>query len=483
MRYRKDQYQAYIRALTRRKNRGAKRAAWGALACVTLLAVYFGVQLKPDASQVISPLPPEAMSPMAQVEGPLEGKPESPPAEFPNPGARGPWDQKFGDLLKTEAVTVSPGDTLGRILRRAGIANEEAYEIIQTLKKEFDPAKLRQGHTIYLDFINSEPYPPFFQRLRLRLGPRKEIQLIKDMDSGYTVRQTMRELSSRHSQAAATIRSSLYQAARSAGIPMEVFLQVLRAYAYDVDFQRDIQPGDRIEVLYEEKMDADGRFIQAGPVLYASLRTCGRNLRVYRHHARGDEIPRLFDEDGKSIQKALMLTPIDGARLSSGYGMRRHPILGYNKMHKGLDFAAPTGTPIMAAGDGIVEYSGRRGSYGNYIRIRHPDMYQTIYGHMSGYADGMKSGVRVKQGEVIGYVGSTGRSTGPHLHFEVRHGGKPVNPAAIKTPPGRALEGEELARFLLAKNRLEALYASLTEEGKKLAAAGPKKADAAVASQ
>jgi murein DD-endopeptidase MepM/ murein hydrolase activator NlpD len=177
-----------------------------------------------------------------------------------------------------------------------------------------------------------------------------------------------------------------------------------------------------------------------------------------------------------------MLTPIDGARLSSGYGMRKHPIMGYNKMHRGLDFAAPRGTPIMAAGDGIVEYAGRRGTYGHYIRIRHPNMYQTVYAHLRSYAKGMKRGVRVKQGETIGYVGSTGRSTGPHLHFEVRHGGSPVNPATVKTPPGRELEGKELKRFLATKSRLETLYASLTED-KKLADAGRKLPEDAIARQ
>jgi murein DD-endopeptidase MepM/ murein hydrolase activator NlpD len=161
-----------------------------------------------------------------------------------------------------------------------------------------------------------------------------------------------------------------------------------------------------------------------------------------------------------------MVTPIDGARMSSGYGMRRHPIQGYNRMHRGLDFAAPTGTPIMAAGDGIVEHAGRKGSYGHYIRIRHPNEYHTAYAHLSRYASGIKSGVRVKQGQTIGYVGSTGVSTGPHLHYEVLHRGKHVNPSTVRTPPGRILEGDALARFHLAKTGLEALYASLEKQAR-----------------
>jgi len=156
-----------------------------------------------------------------------------------------------------------------------------------------------------------------------------------------------------------------------------------------------------------------------------------------------------------------MVTPIDGARLTSGYGMRRHPILGYSRMHPGLDFAAPTGTPIMAAGDGVVEYAGRKGNYGNYIRIRHPNEYHTVYAHMSRFASGIRSGARVRQGETIGYVGSTGMSTGPHLHYEVHHRGEHVNPATVDTPPGRTLEGQELERFMQVKDDLETLFASL----------------------
>lgn len=258
-------------------------------------------------------------------------------------------------------------------------------------------------------------------------------------------------------------------AAREVDLPTETLMQVLRAYSYDVDFQRDIQPGDSIEVLYEEKIDEQGEVVASGNVLFAALHTNGRSLRIYRHET-GNGGTGFYNAKGESVRKALMVTPIEGARLSSGYGMRKHPILGYNKMHEGLDFAASTGTPIMAAGDGVVEYAGRRGSYGNYVRIRHPNQYKTVYAHLSGYAKNIKSGARVEQGQTIGYVGSTGRSTGPHLHYEVLYAGAPINPSKMDTKPGRSLEGEELQRFMLAKAELEELYASL-EDATKLAVA------------
>lgn len=186
-------------------------------------------------------------------------------------------------------------------------------------------------------------------------------------------------------------------------------------------------------------------------------------MPIYRYQTEGKEAD-FFDAHGKSVRKTLMVTPIDGARMSSGYGMRRHPIQGYTRMHHGLDFAAPTGTPIMAAGSGVVEQAGRNGSYGHYIRIRHPNNYHTAYAHLSRYAGGITKGQRVKQGQTIGYVGSTGLSTGPHLHYEVHHRGKNVNPASVKTPPGRTLEGDELKRFQLVKSGLEELYAAIEEQ-------------------
>ncbi len=494
MLYRQYEYQAYIRALKRGRQRGNKKTSWLLLLLATLTAVYFGLHLRP-VSSCISYDPPGSeinlpdtpnRNPQTNIEASGQPEPIPPPcqqARTVHPGARDPWAQDFGASMETQTVRVAAGDTLALILRRSGIEHREAYKVVQALKTVFEPARLREGHELKLDFISSGACPPVFQGLRLELGPREEIQLVKGVAGGFFARRASRELATRHQHVTATVQASLYQAAHQTDMPMDVLMQILRAYSYDVDFQRDIQPGDRIEVLYEEKVDGDGEFVKAGEVLYATLHTCGRKLQVYRFKTADDCISRLFDSQGRSVQKALMLTPVDGARLSSGYGMRKHPILGYNKMHRGLDFAAPMGTPIMAAGDGIVEYAGPRGTYGHYIRIRHPNMYQTVYAHLSRYADNIKKGVRVKQGEAIGYIGSTGRSTGPHLHFEVRHGGTAVNPATVRTPPGRELSGKELERFLLAKTRLETLYASLSKDDKKLAQAENNLSDTGIAHQ
>ncbi len=459
MRYSPSQYRSYISAL-KRSRRSSRVVPWGFTA---LLVVFLGAYAVLQASNV-----PSAHT-LDMQESRLNTSPISKYAEknnhgpASNPAARNAWEQDFGSLLEKKQITVSAGDTLINILHRAGLASPEAYKVIGELRKRFDPAKLRQGHELTLSFVDNQENNAVFQGLSLRTDVCREVQVMRRVGQGFQVRELEHELRTRPARAEAEITSSLYRAAQVANLPTEALLQVLRAYSYDVDFQRDIHPGDRIEVLYQERIDDRGKVVMPGPVLYAALHTNGRTLRIYRHECE-DGGTGFFDSRGKSVQKALMVTPIEGGRMSSGYGMRKHPILGYNRMHEGLDFGAPAGTPIMAAGDGVVEYAGRRGSYGHYIRIRHPNQYQTAYAHMSGYADGLNSGDRVKQGEIIGYVGSTGRSTGPHLHYEVLYARSPVNPKEIDSPPGRKLEGEELQRFMASKNNLEELYASLGDD-------------------
>ncbi|MFO8111039.1 MAG: peptidoglycan DD-metalloendopeptidase family protein [Desulfosalsimonadaceae bacterium] len=383
-----------------------------------------------------------------------------------------PWELRLGAHLKEKVIRVSAGDTMINLLVESGLAASEAYRTAGALEKVFDPRELRQGQELRITFnADSGESGPVFQGLRLMLNVDRELQLIDCPNQGLLARIFDRELETRPVKAAVDIDASLYEAAMDADLPVDVLIQVIRAYSFDIDFQRDIRSGDRIEVMYEEKLDQDGRALTSGAVLYASFHTQGRFLPIYRYEAE-DGVTDFFDAEGKSVKKTLMVTPIDGARMSSGYGMRRHPIQGYNRMHRGLDFAAPTGTPVMAAGNGIVEYAGRNGSYGHYVRIGHPNEYKTVYAHLSRYANGIKKGMRVAQGDIIGYVGSTGVSTGPHLHYEVHHRGKDVNPTSVKTPPGRILEGEELHRFRLAKSRLEQRYASIEKEAKLAEASG-----------
>ncbi|MFW5730928.1 MAG: peptidoglycan DD-metalloendopeptidase family protein [Desulfonatronovibrionaceae bacterium] len=362
-------------------------------------------------------------------------------------------------------VTISSGDTLMDVLTSKGLDRTQAHEIITSMQDVFNPRKIRQGHELILSFEKASSAQPEFKEMNLKLDITREIQVIPCPEQGFAAKEITRSLATKPARAEAAITTSLYNAAIKAGIPVQVLMQMIRAFSFDVDFQRDIRQGDFFEIMYEEKLDQNGNFVRGGAVLYATLNTRGRSLPIYRYETSDGEVD-FFDENGKSVRKTLMLTPVDGARLSSGYGNRLHPILGYNKMHKGLDFAAPTGTPIMAAGDGVVETVKRYGAYGNYIRIRHPNEFHTAYAHLSRYAAGIKSGVRVKQGEIIGYIGSTGRSTGPHLHYEVHHRGRHVNPSTVDTPPGRELKGRELERFEAARDDIKLVFASLKDRRK-----------------
>ena len=256
------------------------------------------------------------------------------------------------------------------------------------------------------------------------------------------------------------ITSSLYLSAVKAGVSASILMEMIRLYSWDVDFQRSIRPGDGFEVMFEKLYTEDGEFARYGNVLYGKLALSGTNLPLYRFTTKAG-LTDYFDAKGKSARKALMRTPINGARLSSGFERRRHPILGYTKMHRGLDFAAPRGTPIYAAGNGTVVYRSRNGAYGNYIRIRHNSEYSTAYGHMSRFSRKIRRGRRVKQGQIIGYVGTTGRSTGPHLHYEVLSRGRQLNPFRLKLPSGKSLKGPELVRFKAERQRTLEKYTSL----------------------
>jgi murein DD-endopeptidase MepM/ murein hydrolase activator NlpD len=237
-------------------------------------------------------------------------------------------------------------------------------------------------------------------------------------------------------------------------------MDLIRAYSWDVDFQRDIQRNDRFEVMFETKVDNDGNRVRTGDILMASLTLSGTELRLIRHELADGSVD-YFNEKGESVRKALLRTPVDGARLSSRFGKRKHPILGYTRMHRGVDFAAARGTPIMAAGDGVVEYAKTNGSYGRYLRIRHNSTYKSAYAHLNSFAKGIGVGSRVKQGQIVAYVGTTGRSTGPHLHYEILRNNAQINPLSLKLPTGQKLEGDELKRFQASRASLEATFAAV----------------------
>lgn len=375
--------------------------------------------------------------------------------------------------IMERVVRVGRGDTLMGILLASGLAQAEAHAAVSALREVYNPRDLRPGHELVLTFraCNETLEEELFEGLKMQVDVDRNVLVQRRDNAEFAAMEEQWELQSVPAVAHGVIDSSLYEAAVDSGLPVPVLMQMIRAYSFDVDFQRDIHPGDSFDVLFERQIDLAGMPVREGPVLYANLQTKGRSMRAYRYTTLDGETD-YFNERGQSVRKTLMLTPIDGARLSSGYGMRRHPILGYSRMHKGLDFAAPRGTPIMAAGDGVVVEGGRKGNYGNAVVLRHPNEYRTLYAHMSRIARGVKSGARVKQGEVIGYVGSTGMSTGPHLHYEVLHRGKHVNPASVVSPPGRSLAGKDLERFRQFTGELENQYAALA--GKKLAQAGTR---------
>ena len=254
-----------------------------------------------------------------------------------------------------------------------------------------------------------------------------------------------------------SIETSLYQDAQVLGAEDQQVVDFAQVFAYDLDFQREVHPGDQFEMVFDVLTDERGKVIRRGNVLYAALNGKAVNKSFYRFTTPDENITDYFQENGESSTKFLMKTPINGARLSSRFGKRRHPISGYTRLHKGTDFAAPTGTPIYAAGNGVVERASRYGGYGHYIRIRHSKGYKTAYAHLSRYARGIRSGRRVRQGEVIGYVGSTGASTGPHLHYEVYKNGRAVDAMRLKLPTGRklAMDPEILAEFEVERDRID----------------------------
>lgn len=362
-----------------------------------------------------------------------------------------------------QKVEIAQGDTLAGVLQETGLTGPDTVEIVRAISEHVNPRDIRPGQVINVTFE-----PEALQRgemqlasLNMPLDPVKEVTVEKKEDQ--FVSNLKEKPLTKHAMAGtARIENSLYGSALRAGIPQSVVAEVIRVYSWDIDFQRDIRQGDSIEVMYEAETTPAGDVVRTGNMLYANLKVGGRSIPLYRFAMQDGRVD-YFQPNGQSIRKTLMKTPIDGARLSSGFGMRKHPILGYNKMHKGVDFAAPTGTPIYAAGDGVVEFAGKQNGYGNYVRLRHNSTLKTAYAHMNGFARGIRAGSRVRQGDVIGYVGSTGRSTGPHLHYEVMVKNVQVNPNGVGLPIGEQLEGPEFKRFKRMMNAAQQQYASLVK--------------------
>ncbi|WP_156812002.1 M23 family metallopeptidase [Robiginitomaculum antarcticum] len=346
-----------------------------------------------------------------------------------------------GDI---KSIKLKPGDSLGPVLMRNGVAPNEAYNAMEAFATAYNPRDLRAGQLVTLYFDKSAE--PQLTEVTLKPSFDRTVFVSRDNQGEYRTRDLTVNFPKEIVQVSGTVENSLYLDAGRMGVPDKVTGQFSHIYEHSVDFQRDIRKGDAFIMAFELYRDAQGNPLKAGDLLYASFSPRGKTSSYYLYTTQ-DGSENFFDADGKSAKRKLMRTPVNGARLSSGYGRRKHPVLGYVKTHKGVDFAAPRGTPIMAAGIGTVERANRYGSFGNYVRIRHSDGYKTAYAHMKSFARGIRSGSRVRQGQTIGYVGTTGRSTGPHLHYEVHKGGKAINPRSLSTLSGKPLPSAEKAAF------------------------------------
>ena len=345
------------------------------------------------------------------------------------------------------------GETFDNILNQYFIKKKEISEIKEQLSKKINLNKLNISQKISFTIDQSNN---LIKEFEFKISNTEKILLVKDFEKDkFNQEIILTSLKKEIIYNENIILESLYKSAVDKKIPANIIVGFAQIYGFQVDFQRDIRKRDRFQIMYEIFTDENGKIIESGNILYANLKLSGEDNSLYYFDEK--ESKGHYDKNGKSVKKALMKTPINGARLSSPFGMRKHPIDGFNKMHRGTDFAAPMGTPIMASGDGVIKKAGWCGGGGNCVVIKHNSTYQTIYAHMSKFASGIRSGVRVKQGQTIGFVGSTGKSTGPHLHYEVVVSGKKVNSQKLKLPSGKILKGDERKSFETKKIKLNVL--------------------------
>ncbi len=362
---------------------------------------------------------------------------------------------------------VKSGDTLSKILNDNSVDEQDVFAILGATKKVFDPKAITTGDQVVIKFHVKLGYDGngvdasknVARKVTVdsvSIAPSAEEQIIvsRKNDGEYDAREVKVKLLRYVSKYYGTLKDGLYNDGVASGISPTSMMNMISLYSYDVDFERDIHDGDKFEMLVESFYSEDGKKIKDGNVLYSSLTLQNRAIEIYMHKI--DNRVEYFDIKGNSVRKSLLRTPMNGAaRVSSGFGLRRHPILGYSKMHKGIDFAAGSGTPILAAGSGTIVHFGVKGGYGNFVQIKHNADYSTAYGHASRFNKKFRVGAKVKQGDVVAYVGSTGRSTGPHLHFEVIYKGTQINPAKVKATSGLKLTGKELARFEADKAEID----------------------------
>ena len=363
------------------------------------------------------------------------------------------------DFTLVQKYYLQEGETFTGALKQADLQDDEINDVVNIISKKIDLRKLKVGTLIetYTKSINDKK---IINEIIIYPDIEKKIY-VKKVNNKFVAGEDKKKLFSKLKLYEVEIHNSIYESLKKIDTPDEIIMEFVQLYSFDIDFQRDIRKGNKIKIFFEIYTDSQNNYIKSGNINFSEIILNDESYELYRFQSEGDEFVEYFNSDGKSATKALMKTPINGARLSSGFGMRKHPILGYNKKHQGVDFAAPTGTPIMAAGTGHIEFVGNNGGAGKYIRIKHLNGYKTSYSHLSKYASGIQKNVKVRQGQVIGYVGNTGLSTGPHLHYEVIFNGKRINPMKMKLPSGKQLKDKNLEIFLAEKERINAEVSEL----------------------
>lgn len=385
--------------------------------------------------------------------------------------------------VETHSVSLDSGDTLAGALEDAGISSDDANAAIVAMGKVYSARSLRAGQMFDITYKNM-PEPAASgsagptgdasaadstaQLLSIKFSPTvdHEITITRGADGVFQAADTVKQLVSHVHRAGATINGSLYLSAMRAGIPTDVVAEMIKMFSYKVDFQRDVKAGDSFEVYYDYYYTPEGLPARQGNISYAMMKLGNQVLTLYRYQPNPNDPPEYFDAHGESVKGMLMKTPVDGARITSGFGMRFHPVLGYTRMHKGIDFGVPVGTPVMAAGSGTIAFMGWSNGYGRFVRINHGNGYSTAYGHLSRFASGLHVGSHVRQAQIIAYSGNTGLTTGPHLHYEIAINGQQVNPLKVKMAQGRKLTGKELREFQIERLRIDDKLASTKLETK-----------------
>lgn len=362
--------------------------------------------------------------------------------------------------LVNKSISILRGDTLMDALMRAGSTGRDAYLAVESFSRVLDPRRVKAGQEFKV-VLGPRPVREqsrTIQAIEVRSDWDRKVIVQRAAGGDFSAKAEAMEIDIVPTRVRGIITDGLLASAKRSGAPSRAINDFMRVLGYTVDFQRDVREGDEFDLVFNKKVVEETGESRTGELLYAKIRMKRGNkeLELTKFAPQGEKA-QFFHTNGVSTKALLMKSPIDGARMTSGFGMRRHPVLGYSRMHKGIDFAAPTGTPIMSAGTGVIEYVGRNAGYGNHIIVRHQGGYRTLYGHMSRFNAKIRHGLQVLQGQVIGYVGSTGMSTGPHLHYEIHKGKIPLNPTSAKVPTGRWLEGRDLAAFKAQRDRMRSL--------------------------